>query len=215
MSRGGGVIRLLDQIKTYPFPNFSLWQILANLQECNLNTIQASMQRVSEQRKVKHATCKNVNGRVWRIQKQLETLMFLSWFRQVVLSYIHVEGHFNPRRVTVARVHGGLHPRRVHEEATLSIPSWPSPTKDLPHQRQIFKKQAISLPLQNPWFNSTIFVGGSQVTPSQSRRHHSPRSNKWCVDDELLALVPQMIVPPTLNSLSQDMDLVERRFEWK
>ena len=28
------------------------------------NTSQASMQRVYEQRKVKHATCKNVNGRV-------------------------------------------------------------------------------------------------------------------------------------------------------
>ena len=27
MSRGG-VIRLLDQIKAYPFPNFSSWQIL-------------------------------------------------------------------------------------------------------------------------------------------------------------------------------------------
>ena len=53
------------------------------------------------------------------------------------------------------------------------------------------------------------------MTPSQSRRHHSPRSNKWCVDDELLALVLQMIVSPTLNSLSRDMDLVERRFEWK
>ena len=34
------------------------------------------------------------------------------------------------------------------------------------------------------------------MTPSQSRRHHSPRSNKWCVDDELLALVLQMIVSP-------------------
>ena len=45
--------------------------------------------------------------------------------------------------------------------------------------------------------------GGSQVTPSKSRRHHSPRSNKWCVDDELLALVLQMIVSPTLNSLSR------------
>ena len=44
--------------------------------------------------------------------------------------------------------------------------------------------------------------GGSQVTPNQSRRHHSPRGNRWCVDDELLAL-------------SQDMDLVERRFERK
>ena len=28
---GGGVIRLLDQIKTYPFPNFSSWRILAIL----------------------------------------------------------------------------------------------------------------------------------------------------------------------------------------
>ena len=45
--------------------------------------------------------------------------------------------------------------------------------------------------------------GGSQVTPKQSRRHDSPKGNRWCVDDELLALVLQMIVPPTLNSLSQ------------
>ena len=45
-------------------------------------------------------------------------------------------------------------------------------------------------------------VGASQVTPSQSRRHHSPRSNKWCVGNELLALVLQMIVSPTINSLS-------------
>ena len=45
--------------------------------------------------------------------------------------------------------------------------------------------------------------GGSQVTPSQSRRHHSPKDNRWCVDDELLALVLKMIVSPTLNSLSQ------------
>ena len=45
--------------------------------------------------------------------------------------------------------------------------------------------------------------GGSQVTPNQSRRHHSPKGNRWCVDDELLALVLQMIVSPTLNSLTQ------------
>src|SRR3954468_17018478 len=31
MSRGGGVIRLLDQIKAMPFPNFSSWEILASL----------------------------------------------------------------------------------------------------------------------------------------------------------------------------------------
>ena len=45
--------------------------------------------------------------------------------------------------------------------------------------------------------------GGSQVTPNQSRRHHSPKGNRWCVDDELLSSVLQMIVCPTLNSLSQ------------
>ena len=44
--------------------------------------------------------------------------------------------------------------------------------------------------------------GGSQVTPNQSRRHHSPKRNRWCVDDELLALILQMIVSPTLNSPS-------------
>ena len=43
---------------------------------------------------------------------------------------------------------------------------------------------------------------GSQVTPNQSWRHHSPKGNILCDDDELLALVLQMIVSPTLNSLS-------------
>ena len=58
------------------------------------------------------------------------------------------------------------------------------------------------LALTNSLVQLHNLVGGSQVTPSQSRRHPSPRSNKWCVDDELLALVLQMIVSPTLNSLS-------------
>ena len=40
------------------------------------------------------------------------------------------------------------------------------------------------------------------MAPNQSRIHHSPKGNRWCVDDELLALVLQMIVSPTLNSLS-------------
>ena len=71
------------------------------------------------------------------------------------------------------------------------------------------------LSLTNSLVQLHNLVGGSQVTASQSRRHHSPRSNKWCVDDELLALVLQMIVSPTLNSLSHDLNLVERRFEWK
>ena len=58
------------------------------------------------------------------------------------------------------------------------------------------------LALTNSLVQLHNLVGGSQVTPSQSTRHQSPRSNKWCVDDELLALVLQMIVSPTLNSLS-------------
>ena len=71
------------------------------------------------------------------------------------------------------------------------------------------------LALTNSLVQLHNLVGGSQVTPNQSRRHHSPKGNRWCVDDEILALVLQMIVSPTLNSLSQDLDLVERKFEWK
>ena len=51
------------------------------------------------------------------------------------------------------------------------------------------------LSLTNSLVQLHNLVGGSQVTPSQSRRHHSPRSNTWCVDDELLALVLQMKSP--------------------
>ena len=40
------------------------------------------------------------------------------------------------------------------------------------------------------------------MTPNQSRRHYSPKGNRWCDDDELLALVLQMIFSPTLDSLS-------------
>ena len=54
----------------------------------------------------------------------------------------------------------------------------------------------------NSWGQLHILDEGSQVTPNQSRRHHSPKGNRWCVVDELLALVLQMIVSPTLNSLS-------------
>ena len=141
-----------------------------------------------------------------------------------MLSYIHVDGDFNPRRVTVARVHTGLHPRatvarvheglhprRVHEEATTHKGS----TKKQPclshhgHAHTGLASLAVDLhevgdllALTNSLVQLHNLVGGSQVTPSQSRRHHSPRSNKWCVDDELLALVLQMIVSPTLNSLS-------------
>ena len=56
---------------------------------------------------------------------------------------------------------------------------------------------------------------GSQVTHNQSRRHLSPKGNRWCIDDELLALVLQMIVSPTLKHSLTDCDLVGERFEWK
>ena len=41
------------------------------------------------------------------------------------------------------------------------------------------------------------------MTPNQSSRHHSPKGNRWCVDDERLTLVLQMMVSPTLKSLTQ------------
>ena len=131
-----------------------------------------------------------------------DTEIFYSWFRQVVLSYIHVDGDFNPRRVTVVRVHGGLHPRRVHEEATLFILPRSSPTKDFPHSGRSSRSRRSPCPYK--LLGSTPHLdGGSQATPNQSRRHHSPKVNRSCVDDELLALVLQMIVSPTLNSLSR------------
>src|SRR3990170_599863 len=131
-----------------------------------------------------------------------------------VLSYIHVDGDFNPRRVTVARVHGGLHPQRVHEEATLSIPLWSSPTKDFPHLGRSSRSRRSPCPYK--LLGSTPhLVGGSQATPNQSRRHHSPKGNKRCVDDELLALVLQMIVSPTLKQFLTDLAMVEEGFEWK
>ena len=58
------------------------------------------------------------------------------------------------------------------------------------------------LALTNSLVQLHNLVGGSQVTPSQSRRHHSPKRNRWCVGYELLTLVLPMIVSPTLNSLS-------------
>ena len=53
------------------------------------------------------------------------------------------------------------------------------------------------------------------MTPNQSRRHHSPKGNRWCVDDELLALMLEMIV--SLNStLSHNfLYMMKEGFEWK
>ena len=160
------------------------------------------MARVYEQRKVKHASCKNVKGWDWSVQTQLETRRFFPWFRLVVLSYIHVDGAFNPRRVTVARVHGGLHPWR-------STKKQPCLSHHDHHPRRTcltwvdLHEVGNLLALTNSLVQLHNLDGGSQVTPNQSRRHHSQKGNRWCVDDELLALVLQMIVSPTLNSLTQ------------
>ena len=55
------------------------------------------------------------------------------------------------------------------------------------------------LALTNSLVQLHNLVGGSHVTPSQSRRHHSPRSNKWCVDDELISLVLLKIASSAKN----------------
>src|SRR3990170_5384227 len=93
--------------------------------------------------------------------------------------------------------HHGLHPRRTSLSRCRSSRSRRSPC---PY------KLVGSTPHD---------LGGSQVTPNQSRRHHSPKGNRWCVDDELLALVLQVIVSPTLKQLLTDLAMVEERFEWK
>ena len=126
--------------------------------------------------------------------------------------YIHVDGDFNSPRVTVARVHGGLHPRRVHEEATTHKGS----TKKQPclsHHGHRPQRTCLTwvdlhevcdlLALTNFLVQLHNLDGGSQATSNQSRRHHSLKGNRWCIDDELLTLVLQIIVSPTLNSLSQ------------
>ena len=97
----------------------------------------------------------------------------------------------------------------------MSIPPWPSPTKDLPHSGRSSRSRQTPCPYKLLGL-IPHHDGGSHATPKQSRRHHSPTANRRCVDDELLALVLQMIVSPTLNSLSLiDLAMVERRFEWK
>ena len=121
----------------------------------------------------------------------------------MVLSYIHVDGDFNPRRVTAARVHGGLHPRKGPQRSNLVYPTMAVTHEGLASLAEDLHEIGDLLALTNSFVQLHNLVGGSQVRPSQSRRHHSARSNKWCVDDdELLALVLQMIVSPTLNSLS-------------
>ena len=69
------------------------------------------------------------------------------------------------------------------------------------------------MPVQTSWFNSTHEEGGSQATPNQSRRHHSPKGNRCGNNDELHALVLQKIVSSTLNHSLIDLAWVEE-IDW-
>ena len=51
------------------------------------------------------------------------------------------------------------------------------------------------------------------MTPNQSRRQHSPKGIRRCVDDELLALVLRMIVSSMRNHSLIDLDLVGEGIE--
>ena len=53
------------------------------------------------------------------------------------------------------------------------------------------------------------------MTPNQPRRHHSPKGKRCVVDDELLSLVLQNIVSPTLNPSLTYLTIVGEGFEWK
>ena len=161
------------------------------------------MQRVYWQRKVKHATCKNVKGRVLEDSNAVGdtdvfgmvpiggTIVHPPWWR---LQPTKGNGCASPRRAPPTK--GPRRSNLVYPTMAIAHEGLASLAVDL------HKVGDLSLPLQNSLVQLHNLVGGSQVTPSQSRRHQSPRSNKWCVDDELLALVLQMIVSPTLNSLS-------------
>ena len=160
------------------------------------------MQRVCEQRKVKHATCKDVKGRVFEDSNAIgDTNVFVMvpiggaivhprWWR---LQPMKGNGCTSPRRAPPTK--GPWRSNLVYPTMVVAHEGIASLAVDL-------HKVGDLLALTNSLVQLHNLVGGSQVTPSQSRRHHSPRSNKWCVDDELLALVLQMIVSPTLNSLS-------------
>ena len=164
--------------------------------------MQASMQRVYEQRKVKHATCKNVKGRVL---EDSNTIGDTDVFGMVPIGGAIV----HPRwwRLQPTKGNGCASPRRAPPTKGPRRSNLVYPTMAIAHEGLAslavdLHEVGDLLALTNSLVQLHNLVGGSQVTPSQSRRHHSPRSNKWCVDDELLALVLQMIVSPTLNSLS-------------
>ena len=147
------------------------------------------MQRVYEQRKVKHATCNRRHGCFCRGSDRwcYHTSMLME------TSTAEGNGCASPRRAPPTK--GPRRSNLVYSIMAVAHEGLASLAVDLHEVGDL-------LALTNSLVQLHNLVGGSQVTPSQSRRHHSPRSNKWCVGNELLALVLQMIVSPTLNSLS-------------
>ena len=118
-----------------------------------------------------------------------------------MLSYIHVDGDFNPQRVTVASLRRAP-PTKGRRRSHLVYPTMAIAHEGLASLAVDLHEVGDLLALTNFLVQLHNLVGGSQATPNQSRRHHSTNGNRWCVDDELLALVLQMIVSPTLNPLS-------------
>ena len=160
------------------------------------------MQRVYRHWKLKHATCKKVKGRVLEDSNAIgDTNVFgmvpiggaivhPRWWR---LQPTHGNGCASPRRAPPTK--GPRRSNLVYPTMAIAHTGLASLAVDLHEVGDL-------LALTNSLVQLHNLVGGSQVTPNQSRRHHSPKGNRWCVDDELLALVLQMIVSPTLNSLS-------------
>ena len=152
------------------------------------NTYQASMQRVYEQRKVKHATCKNVKGRVLEDSNAIgDTDVFgVVWIGGAIL-------HPCWWRLQPMKGNGRASPRRAPPTKGPRRSNLVYPTMAIAHEG--LASLAVDLhevgdlvALTNSLVQLHNLVGGSQVTPRQSRRHHSPRSNKWCVDMNSLLL---------------------------
>ena len=94
----------------------------------------------------------------------------------MALSYVHVSGDFNPRRVTIARFHGGLHPQGVHEEVLVYY-TMASTHEVLALLTVDLHEVSDLLPCKHLASTPQHEVEGSQATPNQSRRHHPPKGN--------------------------------------
>ena len=75
---GGGIRHFVPKLQILNLFKFN-WSLGTSL---TFTTYSKQACKEYEKRKVKHATCKNVKGRVWRFQTQLgDTVIFEPWFR--------------------------------------------------------------------------------------------------------------------------------------